>query len=171
MTKGEERFLKVVDLVNEWAGKSVAWLFIPLTIATTIEVVARYMFNKPTIWVWDVNVMFSVLLVIFSAGYTYLYDAHVRVDILVIRLSKRKRAILDLVTSFLFFFSVGALIHYGWQRGLYSIEVGEYRQSILNPPIAWLRMCVPIAAFLFFMQGVARFIRDFAVARSGGERP
>jgi len=170
MTKEGNRFLRIIDSINEWSGKSVAWLFIPLALVMTFEVASRYLFNRPTIWAWDINVMLSTLLVIFAAGYTLLHDGHVKVDVLVIHLSPRKRAILNMVMSALFFLSIGALVYFGWTRGLKSIDALEYRQSILNPPIYWLRMCVPVAAFFLFLQGTAKFIRDFAIARSGGEQ-
>ncbi len=167
MTTGEKRFLRIIDSINDWAGKSVSWLFIPLALVMTYEVVARYLFNRPTIWAWDINVMISTLVIIFAGGYALLHGSHVKVDVLVTRLSPRQRAILDMITSFLFFLSVGALVWYGWHRGLISIAAQEYRQSIWNPPMYWHRMCIPVAAFMLLLQGVAKFIRDFAIARSG----
>ena len=164
-------FLRVVDGINDWVGKAVAWLVIIIMIIVTMEVVLRYAFNRPTIWAWDVNIQLAAAVAIFGAGYTLLHDGHVKVDVLAARLSPRKRAILDLITSALFFICITALIWKGWEQGLRSISNLETVPGLFNPPVYPLKMAVPVAAFLLFLQGVAKFIRDLAITRSRGDQP
>ena len=103
-------FCGFIDLLNEWAGKIFGWLIVPMIILVVYDVILRYIFNNPTIWSWDINVQLLGALVVFSGGYVLLHGAHVGVDALVIHLSSRGRAIVDLITSMFFFFSFGVLL-------------------------------------------------------------
>ena len=67
------------------------------------EVAARYFFNRPTIWVWELNGLLQCVFVALAGGYTLLVRGHVRVDVVYGHLSMRKKAILDLITSFFMF--------------------------------------------------------------------
>lgn len=53
--KGLERFLHYIDTTNDKVGRGVAFLLVPLAIITITEVVARYVFDRPTLWAWDTN--------------------------------------------------------------------------------------------------------------------
>lgn len=46
-----------IDRFTDAVGVVVAWLNIPLVLAVSYEVVARYAFNAPTIWSFDVTYM------------------------------------------------------------------------------------------------------------------
>ena len=51
------RAIRVLDAISLWSGKITAWLIVPLILALTYEVVARYFFDAPTIWAYDVTFM------------------------------------------------------------------------------------------------------------------
>ena len=166
-----EHFLRTVDRVNDRVGKAVAWLIVIIMVIVTVEVVLRYVFNRPTIWAWDINIQLAAAMALFGAGYTLLQNAHVKVDVLILRLSSRNRAILDLVTSSLFFICIGALVWKGGEQGIRSINNLELMNTLLHPPIYPLKMAVPVAAFLLLLQGVAKFMRDLSIARSKESQP
>jgi len=42
-----------IDWFTDASGTWVAWLNVPLVLAVSYEVFARYLFNAPTIWVFD----------------------------------------------------------------------------------------------------------------------
>jgi len=54
-------FLKFVDKTSEMAGKLFAWLIVFLVVGLMYEVIARYAFNAPTIWSYDITYMIYVL--------------------------------------------------------------------------------------------------------------
>ena len=162
-----DSFCRFVDTVNEWAGRVVSMLFIPLVFIVMLEVVLRYFFNRPTIWAWDVNVQLTATIAIMGAGYALLYKGHVIVDIVVGRFSPRVRAIIDLVTSGVFFFAIGYLLWIAIGRAEHSVLTRELYSTLWEPPLYPLRVVVAIGIFLLLIQGMAKFIRDVTVARSG----
>ena len=85
------KLLDIIDKVNERVGTVVAFGLIVMMFIMLYEVVARYVFDSPTIWAWDVNgLLFSAVLVL-GGGYVLLHRGHVRLDILFERLSPRGR--------------------------------------------------------------------------------
>jgi len=97
-----KRVLRSIDAVSKHSG-IFAWLIIPMCAIMTYEVVVRYGFNAPTIWANDLSKLIFGVYFVIGGGYTLVYDGHVRVDVLFRRLSLRKQAILNLVTSSVFF--------------------------------------------------------------------
>ena len=102
------RFVAFVDSINERVGNLLSFLIIPIVLVASLEVVLRYVFNRPTIWAWDLNVMILGLYAIMSGGYVLLKEGHVTMDVVVAKLSPRIRAILAMIAYSLFFITIGA---------------------------------------------------------------
>jgi TRAP-type mannitol/chloroaromatic compound transport system permease small subunit len=159
-------FSGFIDCLNEWVGYVISFLILPMTLISVMEVVLRYVFNRPTIWGWDVNVMLLGAFSVLTGGYVLLKEGHVTMDVFVSRASPRVRAVIALTTSLLFFFCIGLLV---WQGGLEardSIVIREKVNSVWGPPLYPLKILWPIGAILLLLQGVANFMRDLKTARS-----
>lgn len=153
-------FLRAIDTINEWVGNIVAWLIIPMVFIAVYEVILRYVFNRPTIWAWEINLWLMAALSILLGGYILLKGEHVVVDAVVRHLPPRARAIVDLVTSVVFFISIGVLLWASASQAWQSISVGEVSGTILKGPIYVIKMAWPIGASLLLLQGLAKFLRD-----------
>ncbi len=162
-----EAFARTIDTINGRVGRVASYLVLPLLAITLMEVILRYVFNKPTTWGWDVNIQVLAGLTLLGAGYTLLKQGHIIIDIFTGRLSPRKRAILDMATALLFFFGIGALVYQGSLSGWHSVETRELYTSVWNPPIYYIKMVIPIGAALLFFQGLSKFIRDLNIALHG----
>ena len=104
------RIITVIDTLNEWIGKSVAWLTLAMVLVTFIVVILRYAFNLGWIALQEsVNYMYAVLFML-GIGYTLKHDAHVRVDIFYQRLSPAHRAWVDLIGTLLLLLPVTLFI-------------------------------------------------------------
>jgi len=166
-----QRFCGAIDALNEWAGRIVAWLFLPLVLIATAEVVARYVFDRPTPWAWDVNVQIMAVLVVLGGGWGLLKGWHVRVDVLWGRLSPRKKVMVDLIIFPFFLFAVGILLWQSASAALLSVQVGELYSSYFAPPIYPLKIIVVLGFSLLLLQGIVKFIRDLLLLTKGEGRP
>jgi TRAP-type mannitol/chloroaromatic compound transport system permease small subunit len=154
------RVLNIVDIINEWSGKVFGWLFIPLTFMVVSEVIMRYIFNDPIIGVWDIGGMLQALIIVFGGGYAVLHKGHVSVDILVSRLSARKRAFVDSVTDALVIVAITLLL---WKVGAntwFSISCKEHFTSSWGPPIYPLKTAMTIGIGLMLLQAITNWIRN-----------
>jgi TRAP-type mannitol/chloroaromatic compound transport system permease small subunit len=154
------RIVKIIDAVNDVIGRAFSLLMIPLVLIASYEVVMRYIFNKPTIWAWDLNIQVFAAIIMFGGGYTFLKDQHVRVDVLTSRLSEKHRQILDVTLTPLFLFmATGALMVQGWNMAWMSFEIRETVATVWAPPYYYMKAMIPVGAFLLFMQGVSELIK------------
>jgi len=164
-------FLNAIDRLSAWTGKWVAWVIIPNVLALVYEVVARYFFNSPTIWSYEVTYFLYGSHFLLGAAYVLSVDAHIRIDILTSRLSPRTRARIDLAGYLILFFPVIlTLIIAGAQYVTQSFEMGE--QSGLSPWRPYLypyKAVIATSFLLLFLQGVASFIRNIRFLAQGGK--
>jgi TRAP-type mannitol/chloroaromatic compound transport system permease small subunit len=164
------RILGIIDAISEWSGRLFSFLVIPIFIIIGFEVIARYVFNSPTVWASELALQIFGVYFVIGGAYTLLYNRHVRMDMLYSRLSVRQKAIMDLVTSLLFsFLLTGVLLWYGADYAFYSIAHQQTTGSIWNSPIWPSRFMFVIAVLLLLLQQIATFIRNvhLAVTRRG----
>jgi TRAP-type mannitol/chloroaromatic compound transport system permease small subunit len=166
----KKAFLRYVDAINSWVGRVIGFAVIPITVIATIEVVLRYIFNRPTIWAWEINIQLMASMAILGAGYALLHGAHVKMDVFVERFSPRTRALIDLTTAVLFFFICVIIIYESAIMAWRAIEIREIFPSPLASPVYIFKSLLPFGAFLLLLQGIAKFIRDLDIVFSSKRR-
>lgn len=153
-------FCRLIDAINDWTGRIVAWLFIPFTLLVAADVFTRYALRKPWFYI-DVNIQIMGTLIILGGGYCFLHQSHIGVDTIVSRFSQRTRSIIDLILFPIFVGSIGALL---WKTGVAAwdswIWKERYSFSALLPPIYPYKTIIVLGVLLVLLQGTAKFIRD-----------
>jgi TRAP-type mannitol/chloroaromatic compound transport system permease small subunit len=163
------KILHVIDTVNERAGSISSWLVAALIAVILYEVIARYVFNAPTTWGFNTLRMLGGAIVVLGWVYAQRHNSHIRVDVFYVRFSPRKKALIDVIGTGVFFFPLfGAFIVLAsssvWQT-LLGIVTVSYQ---VNLPTNLLYKIIIFMGFcLFFLQFVARFIRDVYILAKG----
>ena len=169
------RLVRAIDQVSYWSGKAFAWLIVALTLVVCVEVFKRYILNRPTAWIFDLNNFLYGTLFMMTGAYTLAQGAHVRADFVYGRLSPRTQAALDLALYFLFFVpGILALIYAGYGYAADSWRIGEHSTvTAEGPPIYHFKSVIPIAGVLVMLQGLAEIVRCVVCLRTGEwpERP
>ena len=156
-------FLKFIDAVNDRVGNLLSYFLFFFFVLLLMEVILRYFFNSPTVWANELAQMLFGAYAILAGGYILRTGGHVNVDILYSRLSRKQRAVLDIVTSSLFFLFCGMLLVYGGSLAWDSLARFEHSQSAWNPPLYPAKLMIPLAALLLILQGLAKLIRDILI--------
>lgn len=162
-------FFRFVDFASEKAGKAVSWLVLALTGVLVIEVVARYIFGKPTDWAYDLTWMIFGSYVIIGAAHTFLAEGHVRVDVFSSHLPQRKKAVLEVFLYLLFFFPLLALLVYASTDFALISWRGDERSavSLWKPPVYPFKIIMAVGLYLLALQGLAKFLRQLSIAIKG----
>jgi len=161
--------IRAVDSFSEWSGKAVAWLIVPLFLSLTYEGIARYAFNAPTLWAFDLSYMLYAALFMLGAHYTLLKGAHIRTDMLWEKFSPRTKGRIDAAAYLFFFFPAMILLFYASvDEAWHSWQMGELSEQTAWRPILWpFKAVVPLTALLLLVQGVSEFLKSVYAARTG----
>lgn len=160
-----ESFCYFVDTVNERTGNIAKWLLLALALIVFYDVVLRYVFNKPTIWSWDINVQLNAAAAALGGGYVLLHNGHVSVDFLSVKFSRKTKVVVEFITFLLFLFCIGLMFWLGTERASESVLAGERYSSFWSPPLYFLRVITALGLLLLLLQGISNFIRNFLPSR------
>jgi TRAP-type mannitol/chloroaromatic compound transport system permease small subunit len=163
------RTIRSIDAFSGWSGKTVAWLILPMVFSLTYEGVARYLFNAPTLWAYDLSYMLYGALFMLGAHYTLLKGAHIRTDMLWEKFSPRTKGRIDTAAYVFFFFPAMILLFYASvDEAWASWRMGELSEQTAWRPILWpFKAVVPLTALLLLVQGVSELLKSVYAARTG----
>jgi len=162
---------RVIDRFTDVVGLGVAWLNVPLVLAVAYEVIARYAFNAPTIWSFDVTYMLYGTIFMLGTAYALLKGAHIRTDFFFERWSTRTRGVVDSVAYIVFFFpSLFIFLIVSGNEGWYAFTINEVSEQTPWRPILWpYKWVVPLTCLLLLIQGVSEVIKSLYAALFGIE--
>jgi TRAP-type mannitol/chloroaromatic compound transport system permease small subunit len=160
-----------IDRFTDMTGLWIAWLNLPLVLAVSYEVVSRYFFNAPTIWVFDVTYMLYGTIFMLGAAYALHKGAHIRTDFFFEGWSTRTKGVIDSTAYLVFFFpSLILFLAVSWQEGWYAFLINETSEQTPWRPILWpFKMVVPLTCLLLIVQGVSETIKSLHAASTGIE--
>ena len=163
--------IRVIDTFTDYTGMAIAWLALPLVGAVAYEVFARYLFNAPTIWAYDVTYMLYGALFMLGAAYALHKGAHIRTDFFWENFTPRSKGLIDAISYVVFFFpSFLVLAVIGWHEADYAFRIHETSEQTPWRPILWpFKAVVPAACILLIIQGFSEFLKSFYMARTGIE--
>ena len=165
------RMVRVIDKFTDFTGTLVAWLIVPLVAVVSYEVIARYAFNAPTIWSFDLTYMLYGAIFMLGSAYALHKGAHIRTDFFFEKWSIRTRGWIDSVAYLVFFFpSLVTFLVISGHEGWYAFQIGETSEQTPWRPILWpFKMVVPLTCLLLLIQGISETIKCVYAARTGIE--
>lgn len=164
-------FIRFVDKLTGAVGAIAAWLIVPLVIAICYEVIARYLFDAPTSWSYEIGYILTGSGWLLGLAYAQRENVHIRVDVFSARFSERRRELIDilchvfLILPFLIWLCVVLD-----QRMLAAIKSGETTgQSGWNPVIWPFRVVFFLSFVMLALQILADVLRKilFLAKRDG----
>ncbi len=159
--------LKWIDNISIYTGKIFRWAGLLLSLVVLYEVAARYLFNRPTMWVFDTSLILYSMLFIFGATYVLWEQKHIKVDVLYNRWSPRTQRVIDAIFYLVFFFPfVCVMIWFGSKMAYISTVAGEIsNSSTWGEPIYLWKWMIPVGFSLLLLQGIAEFVRTIQKLR------
>ena len=163
--------IRRIDRFSDVTGRLFALTQVFLMVTITYEVCVRYFLNAPTVWVFESSSMANGASFMLACGYALYKGAHVRTDIFWERFSERRKGVIDLISYLVLFFPT--MIFFMWvglEGTIHSYTTGELSQESMWRAIMWpFRASIPLAAFLFMVQGVSESLKCVYQIRFGRE--
>ena len=153
------------DSINRFTGYLCAFLVVLMTVNVFIVVFLRYLFGISFIWLQETYVWMHAYIFMAGAGFTYLNDAHVRIDIIYRSSSKVYKAIVDLVGNiFLLMPFLYIIWSYSFPFVYKSFQINEVSREAGGLPMLFLlKAAILIFAFLLFIQALSKLINNFII--------
>jgi len=166
------RLTHTIDTVVMACGKAVAWLILPMVMSLVWEVTARYVFNAPTEWAYDMTFMLYGTFFMLGSAWTLQRGGHIRTDSFYSKWTKRTQARVDLVCYLVFFFPAIAIL--AWLGSEYFWKSFQQNERIVTSPwlpIVWpFKFVMPATAVLLLLQGVSECVKCWGRAFGTGHR-
>ncbi len=95
----QEPLIKTVRKVDQWIisiGHKISLVFLLISLIIVSEIIARYIFNSPTMWIHETTIFLSSLLFLYGGVHSIATNKHIRITMIYDTLSKRLKYYADL---------------------------------------------------------------------------
>ena len=152
-----------IDAANELLGRLIMWLVLAAVLISAGNAIVRKAFNiGSNAWLEIQWYLFAGVFML-GVGYVMLKNAHVRIDFISGRLSKRTNAIIDAVGIVVFTIPLSLImINLGWPLFERAWQTGEMSQNavgLIRWPVLGL---LPLGFAILFAHSVSELIKRVA---------
>ena len=156
-----DRLADRIDALSTAVGRAVAWCLVFMVLAEFALVLMRYVLGVGSIWLTEAIVYAHATVFMTAAAWTLQRGGHVRVDILYVDASPRRRALVDLFGAlFLLLPFVAVLAWFALPYVARSWAVLERSREASGLPLVFLlKTLIPLFALLLGLQGLAQAAR------------
>ena len=158
-----------IDSAHKVIGNVVCWITVPLIFAMVYEVLARKLFNAPTMWAYDMSRFLYGALFMLGAGYALSKGVHIRADFLYRNFKVKTQGLVDFWLYILFYFP-GLLVFLYMTIGFVqeSIMRSERGMDTAWMPYLWpIKLCLLIGIIFLLIQGISELFKSYWAATRG----
>lgn len=161
---------RVIDALNTFIGKSVAWLLLIDVLISSINAVTRKVFDlSSNAWLETQWYLFSAVFLV-AAAFTLLSNEHVKVDLVYGRMSRRVQLWIEVIGTVLFLFPFCLItIYLSVPIFISKFASGEISNNTGGLVLWPVWALIPIGFGLLALQGLSELIKRVAILR--GELP
>ena len=166
------RLSRIIDALSRFFGKFIIWLVLAATLISAGNAIARKAFNIGSNAFLEIQWYLFGAVFLLGAGYTFLQNAHVRIDVVASRLSMRTRMFIDIAGIIVFVLPMcWFMIDFALPvvKGAYvSGEMSSNSGGLIRWPVYAL---VPIGFGLLGVQAISELIKRFAFLQGKAPNP
>ena len=157
-------FARAVTGINLAIGRVMHWAVLLLFVLLLSDVIMRYVAGSPIQWSHQASKLLFGVYAILGGGYLLARREHVNVDLFYGNFSKKKKALVDILTCFLFFLMLGVLVIESWSLAADSVKRWEVDHLAIWKAPLWPSKClIVVAATLLLLQGIVKLIADVLI--------
>lgn len=147
--------IRLIDSFNQITGKLVSYFVWAGMAIVVYEVIARYVFNAPSVWAPGYTQRVFAGYFILIGAYTLIKGGHVRVDILLNTRSPRWNAFADFINYLALTIWTLALTYEAWYYFMDAWQFNEVDDSALRHPMWPVNLALFLGSALILTQGLS----------------
>ncbi len=154
---------RLIDAMNTLIGRIIMWLVLAAVLISAGNAIMRKAFDLGSnAWLEIQWYLFSAVFML-GAGYVFLKNAHVRIDFISSKLSKRTNAIIDLLGIVVFTIPLSLiLVNLSWpvfERAWVSGEMSQNAGGLIRWPVLLL---IPVGFAILALQALSELVKRIA---------
>lgn len=160
-----EKLSSIIDSFSDKVGYLVGWLSTLMVLVVFYDTVMRYAFKKGNIAMQELEWhLFSIIFLI-GAAYTLKQGGHVRVDIIFLKLSKKAKAWVDFLGTFVFLLPFAIMVILSTKTFIAnSWAVKEISPDPGGLPARYLlKAMIPLGFSFLLIQGISEICKNFLI--------
>ncbi len=161
LLKLEKGFNKFADII----GTITALAIVLMILNVAYDVVMRYFFKSGSIAMQEMEWHLFSVVILLGISYTLKEDGHVRVDLIYDKLSKRKKAMINMIGVVLFILPISLLIATSSIHN--ALEAYTSMEQSGDPgglPYRWIiKALIPLSFFMLIITSCGYFIKNLIV--------
>jgi TRAP-type mannitol/chloroaromatic compound transport system permease small subunit len=163
---------RIIDAINTRVGQAVIWLTLIVVLVSATNAVVRKAFNiSSNAWLELQWYLFGAIFLL-AAGYTFLRNEHVRVDVLAQKFSRRTQIKIEIFGVIFFLFPACMLIFWLSIPFFYESLVLNEQSSNTGGLVRWpAKLLIPVGFLLLILAGVSHLIKCIGFLRGACADP
>lgn len=153
----KESFFDTILTIEVWIA---SFLLIFIVLSVCYDVLMRYFMNQPQKWVIETSEYALLFITFLLTAWVLKEDRHVTVDVILMRLSEKRRSFLNIFSSSVIILVSLILIIFGFQVFVDDCLKGVYNPTPLELYRAPIILIIPVGSMFLFIQGVKRLIKS-----------
>jgi TRAP-type mannitol/chloroaromatic compound transport system permease small subunit len=163
---------RLIDAATERIGRLVGWLLLAAVLISTVNAITRKAFNIGSNAYLEAQWYLFAAVFMLGAGYVFLHDQHVRIDILSSRFSRKTQIAIDVAGIVLFLIPLCGVV--AWMAMPSVMLAFNTNEVSANPGglIRWpLYVLVPTGFVLLAVQALSELVKRIAFLTGHGPDP
>jgi TRAP-type C4-dicarboxylate transport system permease small subunit len=166
-----QKAYSAVNRLNSFCASLSGILLLFITFSIFIDVIMRYFFNKPSIWITEVSTYLFLYIIFLGTAYAFQMDLHIRVTFLVDRFGYPLQRWFEFSTSILALFFCTVLL---WQTTTMTWQAFHEKwttPTVLSVHYALIYISMVIGSALLLLTIFLKSLLQVMAPRKSAMRP
>lgn len=154
--------LSVFDRISLYIASVTMFLIAVIVAIMFFEIVSRYLFLRPTLWVNELSLWLGGMVYLFGGLYAMQQRCHIRITVVYDAVPRAVQRLFDIISTLCIVAFAGAVVYGYWGQAMKRLMRWEGMGTEWNPPIpATMGPLVLIVTALIALQAVNNLFADW----------
>jgi len=153
-----------LEKIVKYSGHAASILFIGIAFIICLEVILRYIFNSPTIWVEEMSRFLQIWATYLALTFSFHHNNLIRITFVYDRLNENAKKILDIISFVTIIIFSLIVVYYGWLITADSFKLGRTSATMIAIPKVLTEISIPLCFGLLIIRvffELIKYLKDF----------